>query len=305
MKNGKIKSFLLAIYEKLYEFRRLSVLRTKYRLRIMSPDKTIAYIKKHKCSISRYGDGEFNHILDIKDGTFQPRHSELTDELKKVMASNNKKLLVCVPLCMNTVKECNDHSKEFWIEWGKKNEHHKKIVSVIRDLAGRNYIFGDAQITRPYIDWKTDRRARRTFPKLKSLWEKRDVIIVEGEQTRLGIGNDLFDETKSIKRILAPAIDAFSKYNEIKKAIIENYNGELILLALGHTATVLAADLAEQGMQALDIGHIDVEYMWYLMGAKTRVPIPGKFTNEAKEGRTFSECSDEKYLSQIVARVGC
>ena len=78
-------------------------------------------------------------------------------------------------------------------------------------------------------------------------------------------------------------------------------------MALGPTATVLAAELSQLDMQALDIGNIDIEYEWYLRGAKERIPIPGKYTNEAKNGigRIASDCRDEKYLSQIVARVGC
>ena len=43
-----IKKMLIAIYEWFYEKHRLFILRTKYRLRILSPEKTIKYIKKHK-----------------------------------------------------------------------------------------------------------------------------------------------------------------------------------------------------------------------------------------------------------------
>lgn len=48
-----------------------------------------------------------------------------------------------------------------------KNGRHEDIVNLIRNESGKNYLFGDPQITRPYIDWKTNRRAVRTFPKLK------------------------------------------------------------------------------------------------------------------------------------------
>lgn len=48
-----------------------------------------------------------------------------------------------------------------------KNGRHEDIVNLIRNESGKNYLFGDSQITRPYIDWKTNRRAVRTFPKLK------------------------------------------------------------------------------------------------------------------------------------------
>lgn len=305
MKDSKLKRKLVAAYEVFYEARRMFILRTKYRLRIMSPERTLRYIKKHKCSIARYGDGEFDHILDLKDEGFQVRSKELTRVLAEVLDNKDKRLLLCVPRCFNTIRGCNNHSGTFWIDWGKRDNHHQQIVDLIRSHTGKAYLFGDSQITRPYIDWENSMRAERTFPMLKALWAGRDILIVEGEQTRLGVGNDLYDGAASVKRILAPAVGAFEYYDEIRKTIADNYHGELILLALGPTATVLAADFAAQDMQALDIGNIDIEYEWFLRGARERVAIPGKFTNEAADGREVSDCRDEEYLSQIIARVGC
>ena len=41
--------------------------------------------------------------------------------------------------------------------------------------------------------------------KLKKLWDKKDIIIIEGEHTRFGIGNNLLDNAKSFKRIICPS----------------------------------------------------------------------------------------------------
>lgn len=307
MKASRVKHQLIVAYEFFYEAWRMLVLRTIYRLRIMSPERTLRHIKKSKCSIARFGDGEFDLIFTSRDLGFQKKSPEFSNALKDVLNNKNSKLLLCIPRCMNTVKGCNEHAEEFWIVWGKQENHHKKIVNMIRSYTGRRYRFGDAQITRPYIDWKTDARAKRTFPMLKSLWKDKEIMIVEGEQTRLGVGNDLFDGAKKIERILAPAIGAFESREEIKNTILKNYQGQLIIMALGPTATVLASEFANMNIQALDIGNIDIEYEWFLRGAKERIPIPGKFTNEAKDGvgRVFTECKDEKYLNQIIDRVGC
>lgn len=305
MKDSKLKSRLVAAYEVFYEARRMFVLRTQYHLRIMSPERTLRYIAKHQCSIARYGDGEFDLITSARDLNFQPRNAQLAQRLSDTLRIRDDRLLLCVPRCFNTIRGCNDHSGTFWIEWGKKDRHHQKIVDLIRSHTGIAYRFGDSQITRPYIDWVDSKRAERTFPMLKKLWEGRDVLIVEGEQTRLGVGNDLYAGAASIKRILAPATGAFEHYDAILQTILEHHRGELILMALGPTATILAADLAARDIQALDIGNIDIEYEWFLRGAKERTPIPGKFTNEASGGREVSDCQDETYLSQIIARVGC
>lgn len=303
MKDSKLKRKLVAAYEVFYEYRRIFILRTKYRLHIMSPEKTLKYIKRNKCSIARYGDGEFELILNLCDEGFQNRSPELSEKLTAVFRNHNKKLLICIPRCMNTTRECNDFARTHWIEWGKRNNTQRKIVKLIRKMTGKNYLFGDSQITRPYIDWKNNSRADRTFPMLKELWADRDVMIVEGTQTRLGVGNDLLNGASTVKRILAPAVGAFEQYEQIKQTVLEHYHGELVIMALGPTATILAEDLTEKGIQALDIGHIDIEYEWYLQKTKTKTAISGKFTNEAKNGRVFTECTDVAYLDQIVAKI--
>ena len=74
MKDSKLKQKLVAAYEVFYEARRMAVLRTRYRLRIMSPEQTLRYIAKHKCCIARYGDGEFDLITAARDLHFQQKN---------------------------------------------------------------------------------------------------------------------------------------------------------------------------------------------------------------------------------------
>lgn len=305
MKDSKLKRKLVEAYEALYEARRMAVLRTKYRLRIMNSAKTIRYIMKNKCSVARYGDGEFKLMLKKADIGFQKRDDRLAESLVRVLDENRKSLLICVPSAFNSVRGRNDFAHRFWIDWGKESDNQINVVKMLWQHCGKNYHFGDSEMTRTYIDWKTDKRAKKLFPLLKQLWDGEDVLFGEGEQTRLGVGNDLFSNAKSIQRVLAPAKNAFAWYDEIIKTMIKHGQGKLIILALGPTATVLANDLDKKGLRVLDLGHIDVEYEWFLSGAKERVAIPGKFTNEAIGGRLVADCRDEKYLSQIIARIGC
>ena len=135
---------------------------------------------------------------------------------------------------------------------------------------------------------------------LKKIWNGRDLCIIEGTQSRLGVGNDLFSNSNSIVRILCPALSAFSKYEEILSAAKNISKDKLVLIALGQTATVLAYDLAENGYQAIDIGHIDVEYEWFLMKAKEKVALPNKFVNEVDDGRKFTREQDSSYLKEII-----
>ena len=65
----------------------------------------------------------------------------------------------------------------------------------------------------------------------------------------------------------------------------------------------MAYDLAQTGRQAIDIGHIDVEYEWMKMGATEKVALPRKFVNEVEAGRTVAEETDSGYLAQIIDRI--
>ncbi len=305
MKDTKLKRKLVAAYEVLYEARRMAILRTKYRLPIMNSTKTIKHVIKNNCSVARYGDGEFKLMLGIADIGFQQRDVRLADNLCRVLSEKNDNLLICVPSTFNSVYGCNDFAHHFWIDWGRENSNQINVVNLLRSTRGKYYRYGDTEMTRTYIDWKSDARAKKLFPLLKQLWNNQDILFIEGEMTRLGVGNDLFSNARSIQRILAPAKNAFSQYDNILKTAIQYGQGKLVILALGPTATVLANDLHKQGIRAMDLGHIDIEYEWYLRGTKSRIHIPGKYTNEAKGDPAIANCQDKTYLGQIIARVGC
>lgn len=305
MRDSFVKRKLVVAYEVLYEKKRLLELRTKYRLPIMNPERTIKYIQKHRCSISRYGDGEFRLMMKAEnpDIAFQSGSLRLSEMLHEVLKKDDPNLLLCFPRYINSMRGLKSDVKSFWTEWGRRNENQIQVVNLIKSASKNQRRFGDALISRPYMDMRSPALAKRVFPKWKQLWNQKDILILEGEQTRLGIGNDLFQNASSVKRILAPAVNAFDSYEEIKQKVIDNYHGELLLIALGPTATVLAAEFSALGIWALDIGHIDIEYEWYLNGAETKMAVSGKFTNEVESGRVVAECNDESYLSQIIARV--
>jgi len=43
-----------------------------------------------------------------------------------------------------------------------------------------------------YIDYINNDGAPEYVRKLRKIWEKKDIVIIEGEESRLGIGNNLF-----------------------------------------------------------------------------------------------------------------
>lgn len=300
----KLKKLLVSIYEwihpKVHHVKHMLQIRFLYRLSIMSSEDTINYILKNRCSIARYGDGEFSQILFNYNIGFQQHNASLSQKLLDALKNPQHNLLICVPKYFVSLRKCNQNAKDFWIGWGKKENQQVRITTLLRHHCGRRYRFGDALITRPYIDLKSKKHAAKIFPLLKQLWDGRDLLIVEGSQSRLGVGNDLFANATSIHRILGPAKNAFDAYDELKQAVLQNYTGQLVLLALGPAATAMAAELSKEGIQALDIGHIDIEYEWYLQGATEKVQISGKFTNEVSRSLVETPRTDSAYLDQIV-----
>lgn len=297
---GKIKRKLKNKWKTMQTDRKLRRIRKKYCLKIMNVYETLAYIKTHKCSIARYGDGELMLMLQAGGPGFQKGSAELAAGLKRALQAASPELLVCMPGAIVTTEEYRDGGRRFWKKWALGFQ--QQTVSMIRDLTPADYVFGDTFLSRPYSPYRSGEIARKQFPLLKELWDGQDVLFVEGACTRLGVGNDLFNNARSIKRILGPAEDAFSVYDRILETTLSCWKGELVILALGPSATVLAADLSQKGIRALDLGHIDIQYEWFLSG-ESFVPVRGKYTHEASEGRRVDTSDDETYLSQIIARV--
>ncbi len=266
------------------------------RINILNSMDSIQYIIDHKCSVSRYGDGEIVMLLGGGYPGYQDADENLARHLKHVLlAKDAPNHIIGLPLPLKTTKELRWSSKEFWDYFTMRKG--KKIIPFISPE--RQYI--DTQLSRFYIIYDDKSHCRKQIDLLKTIWNNRDVVIVEGNQSRTGIGNDLYNNAKSIKRIVGYATDAFSHYDEMLKAVVANVTKDkLILLSYGPTATILAYDLAKLGYQAIDLGHLDIEYEWFKMGAISNVAIRGKFTNEAEGGRSVKSDYDEGYLQQII-----
>lgn len=266
-------------------------------LKIMTPEKTIQYIIDHKCNVSRYGDGEFYVMAGGSNG-FQEKNQKLAKRLQDILKSKDEGIFLCIPQNLYSSKRFVLYSRLFSEAF--KYTNLKTSVIPFVDI---NYLYGDSEFTRFYIRNKDKNRIKiqRYIDSIRRIWESKNVLFVEGKFTKCGVGNDLFNNADSIQRIICPSENAFDKYDEILQAIKINASGKLVLLALGMTATVLAHDLLKYGIWAIDLGHIDIEYEWYRMGVKKKVPIKGKYVNEIPNKKMFlTENNDSEYLEQII-----
>ncbi|MCX4350756.1 MAG: SP_1767 family glycosyltransferase [Lachnospiraceae bacterium] len=261
-------------------------------------EETIREIKENRKSMSRYGDGELDIIFG-GEVTFQPYHKILSARLKEILTSNLDNHIVCLPNIYGGYENRTDEFKNFFRQHLSNGRRKKEY-----ELFDFQKDYYDSFVTRPYKDYIDKSETEKHFMLLKSIWLERDVTIVEGDKTRFGVGNDLLAKTNSCIRILAPSRNAFTKYDKLLEAVCQTDKKRLVLIALGPAATVMAYDLAKLGYQALDIGHVDIEYEWFLLGATEKTPIKGKYVNEVPEGHDISDFyEDETYNSQIVAKI--
>lgn len=268
---------------------------------IMSCKDTVEYILKTGCSVSRFGDAEAK-LMSGRNVCYQTSTKEIQEKLKQTIGSDKENLLVCIPSVFSDT-QLSDQKDSAVIFW-KKHLSYCRKTWYEKLIKGKTY--GNAFISRYYINVKNKdyNNINEYFNLIKKIWENRDIIIIEGEKSRLGMGNDLFDNVKSIKRILGPSNQGFSKYNELLEEIKKQDKNSLFLLALGPTASILPYDLCDLGYQAIDIGNIDTEYEWFKMGAKEKVPIKNKMVYEASGYKSISETvDDEKYNSEIIAKI--
>lgn len=285
-----IQIFLLIKYEFICIFTKPPI--------IENSENTIDAIINNKASISRFGDGEFE-LIKNHDIKFQKSSKLIAERLIEVLQSDNSNLLIGIPKVF-TKDDLRIKTRSERIFWMESVSMYKAIIYKYINL---NKVYYDSIFTRPYMGYKNKKGCRQYFDKVKSIWNGKDVIIVEGVYSRLGVGNDLFEKCSSIKRILAPYENAFEKYDEILKEVYKESRDSIVLIALGPTATIMAYDLSQKGYQAIDIGHIDIEYEWFLKNAENKVKIENKYTNEAVGGDCIDNLyniHDKKYRSQII-----
>lgn len=262
---------------------------------IKGKEETLTKIINEKCSIARLGDGEFSLIFGKGLG-FQEYDEDLADRLASVLCSDDDRLLVGISEWI------------FYSDFGTYPEYRVQYLRKIMSLLVPGKTYFSADISRFYKSSPDGHEELNQIRLLKRIWDGRNVTIIEGELSRLGVGNDLLDNAKSIKRILCPAENAFSHYKEIFRTTLDVVSkDDLVLIALGPTATALSHDLFLVGYQAVDIGHADISYEWFLRDVKDpsgRVAIPGKYVYEVGTGRQVEDIEDADYASQIIARIG-
>ncbi|MCR5178173.1 MAG: GT-D fold domain-containing protein [Lachnospiraceae bacterium] len=283
-----IKTFLKRILEDLdYGLYRAGLKKMHPHIRVMSIDETIDEMLNTKKSLVRFGDGEVAMMRGV-NLKLQQVSPGLVDRMKDIIGYHDEDLAVSVQDIFDGLSLYVPASRRFW------RSHLFVCRKFYEKLCNPDRVYASTAFSRCYITIDDKSQCAGWFEKIRSIWKDRDVTVVEGPDSWSGVCNDLLSEAASVRRILGPARNAWDRYDEILSACREEAKGQLFLLALGPCAKPLAEDLFHEGYRVIDIGNMEIEYTWFLMGATDKSVGHAPMTEEQRA----------LYESQIVKRIG-
>lgn len=285
-----------------YELYADDFLKRKEIPQILSGEIAIDLICKKKVNLSRFGDNEFELIIGRRRTNYQEVNEVLGRRLKEVLNSHMDNLLIAIADNYGKLDRYTDVAASAIREYlgnGTRREH--------MELLDLNRQYYDAYLSRPYYMYRDKQNAIKRFENLQRIWENQDILIVEGEHTRFGMGNDLISNAKTVQRIITLDRDCFNVYPQLLEKVKENSTNKLVLVILGPVATIMCHDLAKENIWAVDIGQVDTEYEWFLRKSLVRCDIPYKTVSEVLQ---YDEIMTDdrlefikRYQKEIIARV--
>lgn len=287
--NQKIKD---RIADAVYFLYRHKIL--KNRIRVYSVDETIEQLLTTKKSLVRFGDGEITMIRG-RSLKLQDTDPALIEDLKRILRYDHEDLMVSVPDIFDGVEQYQKKSRQFW------KDHLLFSRSIYEKYCRKDRLYGNAFISRCYQIWKDKRQSEKWFAKIQQIWAGQNIVVVEGNRSHSGVGNDLFSLAASVERIIGPAKNAYAKLDELEEACLRYPKDRLFLVALGAAAKPLTERLFLKGYRVIDIGNLDMEYEWFLRKAESKTELEKHNIISQKDNM---EMGYEEYVSQITVRIG-
>ncbi|MDR0367094.1 MAG: GT-D fold domain-containing protein [Rickettsiales bacterium] len=197
-------------------------------------------------SMARFGDGELPYIADKRPIPFQAYDEGLARRLAEILkhpppspfAKDGARLLLTIPHYYGF------YYQKFW------HENMDRLIP----LLNFDRTYGDTIITREPIIWGVE--------SYRKIWRGRRAAFVFSQKGRFCADPRFFDNIRDREFIDIPPADAWGEYDQILARCREMPKDWIFLIAAGPCATVLAYDLALDGYQALDIGHLPNCYAW-------------------------------------------
>lgn len=261
----------------------------KTTVNVYSMDETLDELLSSGKSLVRFGDGEIVMIRG-KNLKLQKAAPEIAEGLKRILGYEHKELMVTVQGIFGGMELYHKKSRRFW------KDHLLFFRKVYEQYCSQEKMYGDTAVTRCYYSFENKDKCAAWFDKFRQLWKNKNIVVVEGSRTHNGVGNNLLDTAARVDRIICPPKDAYASYDRIYEACKSFPQETMFLLSLGVTAKFLAENLFLAGYRVIDIGNLDMEYEWFLQGARQKAPV---FKHEIIGERANKEAGFKEYLEQI------
>lgn len=260
------------------------------KLTVYSVDETLDLLIHTSKSLVRFGDGEITMIRgrSLKLQNVEPA---IIEDLKRILGYRHKDLMVSIPDIFDGVEQYHSRSRQSW------KDHLLCSRWVYKKYCNPNITYCNAFVSRCYYIFKDKSLCAGWFEKIKMIWNAKHIVVVEGVYTHNGVGNDLFDSAADVKRIIAPACNAYCKLPEIREACLKHPKDRLFLISLGAAAKPLTEQLFQDGYRVIDIGNLDMEYEWFLHNATEKEKI---FKHQVMGKQENIDAGFSNYWNEIV-----
>ncbi len=217
---------------------------------LLSPMDTLERLAHSDVSIARFGDGELKLMLDpLFELGFQKNSQALAEDLQAIFTNPADGLMISLPqFARGAVWQ------RFWAEfWG-----------TLEPLVSEDRQYANTHVSRSLIFQKQGDAAVELW---REVWKDKTVTVVTGKGSRFDLLPALFDSAASIKRVDSLPANA---YTDIPRLLEEPriLDSELVILSLGPSGTILASELHQRGIRALDIGHLTASYVHVMEGGQ-------------------------------------
>lgn len=254
----------------IYEFDELK--QSLVHLNVLNETQTVEILSKNPKSFCRYGDGEVN-LMKGRSSSFQDYHPELARKMKEILVRKRDNLYVGLNYSyFTTPTKYSDRNRKFYRLNGTA------FRRFFNEVCDPENTYLDACCFGGYFRQGSSFDIDSHFAKVRALFKEKKLTIVCGKGILDSMQFDIFGLASSKDLIDAPKKNAFSEYASLIKRITSSTpKDHLICIILGMTATVLAADLADLGYTAWDIGHAAKDYDAYMRKIEKTDSVQDKF----------------------------
>jgi glycosyltransferase family protein len=266
----------------------------KCAINVCTIEETIDELLNTEKSMIRFGDGEIT-MMRGRNLKLQEVNPQIIHGLKRLVGYQYGDMIVTIPEIFGDLSIYRKESRLFW------KDHLFFCRKIYKKYCNPCKTYYNTSISRFYYALADKSRCGEWVAKIRQIWKDKDVVIVEGEKTHNGVGNDLLNTAKSITRIIGPASNAFEYLDEILDVCREYSRDRMFLVSLGVTAKFLVEKLFNEGYRALDIGNLDMEYEWYLQNADHKEPV---YKHSVSGAEANQKAGYDEYLQQIQKRIG-